>query len=113
QINAQMRFRSNTIPQSERLLSPTNQWQIEVHDTRSVASKWYVYATATKMKSAQHSLIGDLVYIVIISIIEFGDRIEQILSRRMESKQVSRFGLVIRAVLMRAVIPFEHCLLTW
>lgn len=63
QINAQMRFRSNTIPQSERLLSPTDQWQIEVHDTRSVASKWYVYATATKMKSAQHSLIGDLVYI--------------------------------------------------
>lgn len=63
QINAQMRFQSNMIPNNEKLLSPTNRWQIDVHDTRPVGSPWYVYATATKMQSAQHPLVGDLVYV--------------------------------------------------
>ncbi|VDG33503.1 extracellular protein [Lactobacillus zymae] [Lactiplantibacillus mudanjiangensis] len=53
----------NKIPTKETLLKASSDWSVKVSDTRTSGSKWYVYATASKLTSSQHDFDGNLVYI--------------------------------------------------
>ncbi len=57
-----MDFGNVTIPSTAQLIAPKNDWQLSVKDTRAAGSNWYVYATATELKSDAHTLMGGLVY---------------------------------------------------
>jgi len=61
-ISSDIGFGSLEIPTTETVFQPTAAWNVNVSDTRAAGSNWSVYATATPLKSATHTLAGNLIY---------------------------------------------------
>ncbi|WP_137625409.1 cell surface protein [Lactiplantibacillus pingfangensis] len=61
-ISSDIGFGSLEIPTAETVFQPTAAWNVNVSDTRAAGSNWSVYATATPLKSATHTLAGNLIY---------------------------------------------------
>ncbi|MFC6181884.1 hypothetical protein [Lactiplantibacillus daowaiensis] len=55
-------FGSLEIPTSETYYAPSTNWQVNVNDTRTVGSKWYLYASAPALTDGTHTFKGGLVY---------------------------------------------------
>jgi len=61
-ISGSIGFGTLAIPTKEAIYQPSSKWEVNISDTRATGSKWYVYASATPLKSDSHTLKGDLIY---------------------------------------------------
>ncbi|MFC6182228.1 cell surface protein [Lactiplantibacillus daowaiensis] len=61
-ISSAIGFGDLEVPTKETIFKPTSSWDVSISDTRAAGSKWYVYATASAMTSAKHTLKGNLIY---------------------------------------------------
>lgn len=62
-VSKDVAFKSTEVPISEVLIPTTDNWNVAIEDTRENGSPWSVYATASKMQSADHELAGNVVYV--------------------------------------------------
>lgn len=61
-ISGSIGFGTLAIPTKEAIYQPSSKWDVNISDTRATGSKWYVYASATALKSDSHTLKGNLIY---------------------------------------------------
>lgn len=62
-ISDKATFKTMAAPITATMVPTTNDWQINIDDSRKAGSNWSVYATASKMQSGTHALAGDVVYV--------------------------------------------------
>lgn len=63
-ISGSMSFGTdNEVPSKEILIKASSDWNVNVTDGRVTGSKWYVYASASRLTSDTHTLAGDVVYV--------------------------------------------------
>lgn len=62
-VSKDITFNSTEVPVSEILIPTTDNWNVAIEDTRENGSSWSVYATASKLQSADHELAGNVVYV--------------------------------------------------
>lgn len=61
-ISSDIDFGSHGVPTATTLYGPSSAWNVNVSDTRTAGSKWYLYASATDLTSGSHKLPGYLTY---------------------------------------------------
>lgn len=61
-ISSDIDFGSHGVPTATALYGPSSAWNVNVSDTRTAGSKWYLYASATDLTSGSHKLPGYLTY---------------------------------------------------
>ncbi len=61
-ISSDIDFGSHGVPTATALYGPSSAWNVNINDTRTTGSKWYLYASATDLTSGSHKMPGYLTY---------------------------------------------------